>query len=209
MYSCLVRNGYLMPPRKDAMLTQKFLKGVQSKKFWILHSDHVLAVKQCADPPSRKVLAKIVSSIMKTYPGLEEPMLSGMRRTAKHIKKRPPSPQWLLLVLATLDQDHDLFHKGYVAPKKPKAFEEVLIANPDNFFDGLPVVENKKKRFMSLYDKKTKKGMQVAKMQKSLAKMQEKLAQQQAALDQVDSDAGSSSSDDSDGDSQDGAGDNS
>ena len=92
MYNSLVRNGYLMPPRKDAMLSQKFMKDVISKKNWILHSNHVLSVKQCADPPSRKELAKIVAGIMKCYPSIGEPMDSGMRRTAKHIKKRPPSP---------------------------------------------------------------------------------------------------------------------
>ena len=176
LYGGLQRNGYIMPPKKDAMLTQKFMRDVVIKKNWILHSDHVLAVKQCADPPSIKVLAKLVAMIMKTYPGLEEPMRSGMRRTAKHIKKRPPSPSWLLLVLATLDQNHELFHKSYVAPRKPKAFEQVLIDNTDNFFDGLPTAHSKKKRVMNLMDNKTKKSMAVAKMQKSLNKMQEKLA---------------------------------
>ena len=38
MYAGLVRNGYLMPPRKDAMLTQKFMKGVISKKNWIIQT---------------------------------------------------------------------------------------------------------------------------------------------------------------------------
>ena len=92
MYSCLVRNGYLMPPRKDPINTQKFMKGIMCKKNWVLHSDHVVSVRMCADPPSRKELAKIVVRIMKNYPSIGEPMDSGLRRTAKHIKKRPPSP---------------------------------------------------------------------------------------------------------------------
>ena len=121
------------------------------------------------------MVAKMLVNIMKNYPPVGEPMDSGMRRTAKHIKKRPPHPQWILLVLATLDPNNELFHKGYVAPMKPKAFEQVLIANMDSFFDGLPAAQSKKKRMMNLLDNKTKKAMVVAKMQKSLEKMQNKL----------------------------------
>ena len=92
MYNSCVRNGYLMPPRKDAINTQKFMKGIMCKKNWVLHSDHVVCVRMCADPPPRKQLAKIVVQIMKNYPSIGEPMDSGLRRTAKHIKKRPPNP---------------------------------------------------------------------------------------------------------------------
>ena len=135
LYDSLIRNCYLMPPRKDVLLTQKFMRGVWSKKYWILNSSEVVAVRMCADPPNRKALAKIVSATLCSYRSLGEPIDSGMKRTAKCIRKTPPSSQWLLLVLSTLDQDHELFSKGYVAPRKEvQAAAEVMVDNQNDFF---------------------------------------------------------------------------
>ena len=157
LYSSLVRNSYLMPPKKDAILTAKFMRGVWFKKYWVLCSSEVVTVRMCADPPNRKVLAKIVHDIMKSYRSLGEPIDSGMRRTARLIKKTPPSSEWLLLVLSNLDGEHELFSKGYIAPRKPKKAEsECMIDNHGDFFQGLPIVDQSKnsKRFMSLMSEK-------------------------------------------------------
>ena len=77
-------------------------------------------MKTCADPPSRKELAKIVSTTMKNYRSLGEPIDSGLRRMAKAIKKNPPHQDWLLMVLGTIESEHPIFAKDYVAPKKVK-----------------------------------------------------------------------------------------
>jgi len=135
LYSSLVRNSYLMPPRKDAILTAKFMRGVWLKKYWVLCSSEVVTMRMCADPPHRKVLAKIVHDMLRNYRSLGEPMDSGMRRTARKIKKTPPSSEWLLLVLSNLDADHELFSKGYIAPRKPKKSSEcMMINNHGDFF---------------------------------------------------------------------------
>ena len=54
-----------MPGRKEPMLTVKFMQGVMTKRNWILRSHEVTAVRACADPPTRKVLAKIVATTLK------------------------------------------------------------------------------------------------------------------------------------------------
>ena len=118
LYKALLRNQYIMPPMKDAINTVKFMRGVIDKKYWVLHSTESSTLKVCADPPNRKVLAKIVFDVLRNYRSVGEPLDSGMRRTAKWIKKTPPNAQWLLLILSTLTPNHELFSKGYIAPKK-------------------------------------------------------------------------------------------
>ena len=76
-------------------------------------------MKQCADPPTRKILASVVAEKLRAYRPIGEPMDSGMRRTAKLIIKKPPSVSWLLMVLGTLEPDHCVFSVSYIAPRKP------------------------------------------------------------------------------------------
>ena len=109
LYNGLIRNQVFLPPRKDPLCTVRFLRGVWQKKFWVIRPHEVRTVKVCADPPKRKLLARLVANIMKNYPSVGEPIDSGMKRTAVQIKKRPPCVQWLLLVLSTLDPDHEIF----------------------------------------------------------------------------------------------------
>ena len=86
-----------------------------------MHSNDVLTVKFCVDPPKKKDLAKILYTVMNNYRRLGEPMDSGMRRTAKYIRKKPPQAQWMLLVLSSLEPNHFLFAKDYVNPRRPLA----------------------------------------------------------------------------------------
>ena len=199
LYGALVRNRRLMPPRKDAINTNKFMRGVWTKKYWVMSSEDVVALKMCADPPSRKAIAKILADIMTNYRSLGEPTDSGMKRTAKQIRKRPPSPTWLLMVLSNLDPENALFAKGYVAPKKPKGAENVFISNADDFFSGLPLAATKKKRYINLLDSKAKNSQQYSRLQAKIEKMQARLSQQQAAMNE---ESESSSSEESDSDSE-------
>ena len=196
LYNALVRNQRLMPPRKDAINSQKFMRGVWTKKYWVMSSHEVVGYKMCADPPSKKQLSRILAGVLANYRSLGEPTDSGMKRTAKQIRKRPPSTNWMLLVLSNLDPANEVFAKGYVAPRKPKGNEAVFIENQDDFFDGLPVAATKKKRFINLLDGKQKKTQQYSKMKARIEKMQAKLDAQQAALN----DSSDSSSEDSDSD---------
>ena len=43
---------------------------------------------------------------------------AAMRRTAKHLYNSPADVDWMLDVIATLDENHEYFRKDYVKPKK-------------------------------------------------------------------------------------------
>jgi hypothetical protein len=110
-----------------------------------------------------------------------------MKRTAKHLRKRPANIDWMMDVLATINENHEYFRKDYYKPKKLVAEDELvaddqLIKNTDGFFDSLPIAKNVKKKYRlnlngpSKVDKERKK---LYKMQKAAEKLQQQLVQQQ------------------------------
>ena len=110
-----------------------------------------------------------------------------MKRTAKHLRKRPANIDWMIDVLATINENHEYFRKDYYKPKKLVAEDELvadnqLIENTDGFFDSLPIARNvKKKHRLNLNgpSKADKERKKLYKMQKAAEKLQQQLVQQQ------------------------------
>ena len=128
-----------------------------------MNSADVRTVKFCADPPKKKEMAKILYAVMCNYPRLSEPADSGIRRTAKYIRKKPPQVQWMMLILSTLEPNHAIFAKDYVNPKKTVA-EEELVDGYDNFYEGLPLVHGHKGRMLNLMNPQVKKQKKLQRM---------------------------------------------
>ena len=107
--------------------------------------------------------------------------VSAMKRTAKHLRKRPANVDWMLDVLATINEDHEYFHKDYSKPKKLVAEDELvagdqLIENADGFFDSLPIAKNVKKKYrlnLNGPSKAAKERKKLYKMQKAAEKLQQ------------------------------------
>ena len=120
LFDALVRNGYLMPPKSSIMLSMKFMFEVKEKRCWILHTSEVTGVIGCASPPNRQQLSYMLNEVMLNLHSVGEPRDSAIRATAEVIKKNPPAVSWMLLVLASLQPDHQVFQKNYQRPLKPK-----------------------------------------------------------------------------------------
>ena len=174
LYQSCIRNQYLLSPFKDSINTVRFLQGVQSKRYWAMKSEDVLTVKFCADPPKKKELAKILHGVMSNFRKLGEPMDSGMRRTAKHIRKKPPQFSWMMLMLSNLEPDHEIFAKDYVNPKKTVAAEE-LVNSFDDFYSGLPVVHGHRGRMLNLTDRHEQKRKKLIRMQTHQDKLADRI----------------------------------
>ena len=73
-----------------------------------------------------------------------------MRKTAKHLYKRPADVAWMLDIIATMDENHEYFKKDYTKPKKAIAEDDELIPNMvnnnDAFYTGLPLAKNPNKK---------------------------------------------------------------
>ena len=55
-YSAFGRNGILMPPFKDAIITTEFMDGVRAKSIWLPKAEECIGYT-CVSPPSKIVLA--------------------------------------------------------------------------------------------------------------------------------------------------------
>ena len=106
-----------------------------------------------------------------------------MRRTALHLSKRPADVDWMLDVIATIDENHEYFAKDYVKPKTSVNPSEMdhqsnLISNSDGFFDSLPFSKNickKHKLNMVGQSKVEREKQKLVKMQRQFEKLQEKM----------------------------------
>ena len=149
-----------------------------------MKSEDVLTVKFCADPPKKKEMAKILHAVMSNFRKLGEPMDSGMRRTAKHIRKKPPQFSWMMLMLSNLEPDHEIFAKDYVNPKKTVAAEE-FVDNFDDFYSGLPVVHGHRGRMLNLTDRHEQKRKKLIRMQTHQDKLADRIKKQKEAISQA------------------------
>ena len=50
---------------------------------------------------------------------------AAMRKTAKHLLKRPADVPWMLDIIATIDDKHEYFRKDYCRPKKQVEEDEI------------------------------------------------------------------------------------
>ena len=108
-------------------------------------------------------MAKLLYAVMSNYRRLGEPADSGIRRTAKYIRKKPPQVQWMILILSTLEPNHAIFAKDYVNPKKTIA-EEEFVDGYDDFYEGLPLVHGHKGRMLNLMDPQAQKQKKLQRM---------------------------------------------
>ena len=177
LYTVLMRNGYILPEFKQPIITLKFLRLVRKKRCWCINSEEGITVKPCADTPSKKELALILCQVMTNYRSIGEPYDSGLKRTAKAIKRRPPNVDWMLMVLATIHAENAVFDRTYVHVKSntlpTDVSQMVMVDNSDNFFTDLPIVVGASgNRGVSFLSKSQVKKARLKKMRFKLDKMQ-------------------------------------
>ena len=97
--------------------------------------------------------------------------------------KKPPSKEWMMLVLSQIDQHHVIFTKRYVKPKKKRRdmYEEVSVNNPEGFFDQLVIPSNGQKKgrsYTGFIDKRTTQQTKLANMERKMLLFQERMEKQ-------------------------------
>ena len=85
---------------------------------------------------------------------------------------------WLLLVLVTLNSEHEIFSKSYT---KPKALKTVVVGkgfvrNPNGFFDGCPTINRRVKTYIALTDKESKEKERLERLEEQAEKVSRQLA---------------------------------
>ena len=131
LYLAFQRNGYYMPKASEAFVTIKFLTGIREGRYFMPKTEHIKK-RQCADPPSKKVVAQECSRVLNLCPervddgSIDFQEAVAMRRTAKHLAKRPADVPWMLDLIATIQEGHEYFKKDYSKPKKVVHEDEIV-----------------------------------------------------------------------------------
>ena len=121
LYHALQYNQFITPPRKDSIMTQKFMVGILSERYWMMKSENVTAMKACAFPPTKNKLTDIVCTSLLTHSNEDRALVIRIKRTVAHIRSKQPDVKWQLLVLAQLEPNHFVFSKEHTkAVAKPK-----------------------------------------------------------------------------------------
>ena len=189
-YVICKRNQYILPPKRDPLVTKEFLRGVIVRHYWCLKSgDSKSLARVCADPPNKKILAEMLVLAMRRCMGqlADGVAAQGMMRTADLIKvQRPPCKLWMLTVLGVIEPGHPIFDRNYVKPRRDLDLPtlDFSVANVGGFFDGLPAVDGSKTRGrgrMNFMPKELKERHKIERLKARLSKDARRLALYEAA----------------------------
>ena len=95
-------------------------------------------------------------------------------------KEHKPDRNWIILAIATLDPQHEIFGKSY-KPEVKQGFGEgpgIMINNQDGFFTGLPALSSArdlKVKTMSCLSKEERLASKLAKEQEKIRKANERI----------------------------------
>ena len=178
LYRALERNEYILPPLKDPMCTEKWLKAILHQEVWCLQVSEVSTLKVCPDLPSRKELADIVADAMEKQVRAE--MQMAVKRTAQLVRKKKPDRGWLIKVLSTVNPGHAIFQRTYRKPAIQRG-EAVRgtgqVANRNHFFDGLEAVQRTGRgRLINLMSQSEKDRLKRERLEKQVQRAQRLLA---------------------------------
>ena len=149
LYDSLRRNQLFCPKLKEAIMTNTFMRGCIGYRTYWLPKANEIRLYNCVDPPSRADLARMVTDRMRAEQRTgNEPFDSSFQRTAGEISRRPPSQEWLLAMLGSMEPENGIFAKDYVKPKVNRFADEDpdMVDNVDGWFDGLPVAARNSKK---------------------------------------------------------------
>ena len=96
------RNHYVMPAYHSRIVTTDWMLGIVRGTQWCLSSGEVTCLHQCVKPPSKRILAEILSGVMKQVAAPPE-KLPGLRATADLILEHPPDSDWMVICLAQMN----------------------------------------------------------------------------------------------------------
>ena len=148
--------------------------GLLEGRTWVPRTSD-LTIRNCADQPNKKDLAQILFEVMVTCRTVDQETQPAFLKTAELIMKHPPSPQWTLVIISTIDPGNVIFQKDYVKPRFQTAAmgnaNSTMIPSFGDFFQGLPEMQpTKNAGRISFVSKQQQQTMRVDRLQQQLLK---------------------------------------
>ena len=90
--------------------------GILESRTWVPRTTD-LQLRNCADQPNKKELAQLLFEVMVNCTTVDQETQPAFLKTAELVLKHPPSPQWTIIMISTIDPGHVIFNKDYVKPR--------------------------------------------------------------------------------------------
>ena len=141
LHEACERNGFCMPSAKSSICTIEFMMAVRRRECYCPTYTE-MSQRACPKPPTVKIVKKaVVEALGRAVfnPRCAKELADQCRILLKFLEVKEADRRWLLIILATVEPDHDFFGKSYVAPKrvtKPSVVPQEI--EDDGFFYGLP-----------------------------------------------------------------------
>ena len=143
LHDALQRNGYRMPELKAKVCTREFLLDAYIQSIWLPRLNEVCLSPCPTPPPQKEIHAELVRTIRLNLHTLNQDLRRRFERLVGHLQNRQADVKWMLDILSTITRgNHPYFAKGFRYVRPPRQNHEsignMMVPNPNNFFDGLP-----------------------------------------------------------------------
>ena len=141
--------GYDMPTLSSSICTMKFMEKGRKGYYFIPKRTDTANIPICFSEPSKTILIEKLVKYMSNHPQPtspeEEERLKSFKRTIALMRKKPPNTAWILKWVGCCIPDDEIFSKSYVyvRPKTTQIEEIDYFSNDDDFFTGLPELDDK------------------------------------------------------------------
>ena len=168
-YDGMIRNGWLLPGKKQSIVTLDFMQRVRGGEIYCPRASEVTKPAVCVTPPPKEQLVMKILNATEEYESRGENVAKLQELLGLLMTKKTADTAWLVQVLHMVNENDEVFARDYVyvRPQKVKAQVDIpLIDNSDGFFSGLPKVPNGGK------NKGAKRQMRLSKQQKDAMRLQ-------------------------------------
>lgn len=203
-YNAMQRNGFVVPAQTSTIVNNAYLDKVSNFALYAFSyltfhpqvregviwtprtfyskqfpNSEAVVYKICPNAPSKTVLEGILCTLAKQRN-------KNLGIDANH----KPDRNWIILAIATLEPDHEIFGKSY----KPEVRQEfgqapgVMVNNADGFYTGLPAlssVKDLKVKTISCLSKEERIASQLAKEQAKIQKANQRIEHLASKVEEV------------------------
>ena len=162
-YDGMLRNGWLLPAKKQSLCTLDFMQRVRAGEIFCPRASHVKVPPVCVTPPPKAVLIDKIATASTVRAERGEDVKALDLLLERLYKKKSADTPFLVLVLHLVDPADEIFARDYVYQRPQQVKPQVampVMDNSDGFYNGLPKLDGRGRQQLRL-TKAQKDAMQL------------------------------------------------
>ena len=145
-YDGMLRNGWLLPAKKQSIVTLEFMQRVRAGEIYCPRVSEVTKPAVCLTPPPKEQLIMKILNATEEYSSRGENVNKLQELLGLLMSKKTADTGFLVQVLHLVNENDEIFRRDYVymKPRRAKAVAALpLVDNFDGFYDNLPMLSEK------------------------------------------------------------------